>query len=64
MTQMTWQRLLDPSRLHGERSGRDEIGRSPFHKDHDRIVFAGSFRRLGARPRCTRSPTMIISTPA
>jgi dGTPase len=49
MTQMTWQRLLDPSRLHGGRAGRDEIGRSPFHKDHDRIVFAGSFRRLGRK---------------
>ncbi|HSH58031.1 MAG TPA: deoxyguanosinetriphosphate triphosphohydrolase [Halomonas sp.] len=54
MTQMSWERLLDPSRLHdrrGERpgSGRNEIGRSPFHKDHDRIVFAGSFRRLGRK---------------
>ncbi|CAM3577791.1 deoxyguanosinetriphosphate triphosphohydrolase [Halomonas lysinitropha] len=54
MTQMSWERLLDPSRLHdrrGERPGgeRDEIGRSPFHKDHDRIVFAGSFRRLGRK---------------
>ncbi|MBB3184134.1 dGTPase [Halomonas fontilapidosi] len=54
MTQMSWERLLDPRRLHdrrGERpgGGRDEIGRSPFHKDHDRIVFAGSFRRLGRK---------------
>ncbi|MDI5891073.1 deoxyguanosinetriphosphate triphosphohydrolase [Halomonas rhizosphaerae] len=54
MTQMSWERLLDPGRLHdrrGERpgGGRDEIGRSPFHKDHDRIVFAGSFRRLGRK---------------
>lgn len=54
MTQMSWERLLDPSRLHDrreERPGgeRDEIGRSPFHKDHDRIVFAGSFRRLGRK---------------
>ncbi|WP_104203247.1 deoxyguanosinetriphosphate triphosphohydrolase [Billgrantia saliphila] len=50
MTQMHWQHLLDPSRLHGQRtSGRDEIGRSPFHKDHDRIVFSGSFRRLGRK---------------
>lgn len=47
MTQMNWERLLDPTRLHdqrGKRSVGDEIGRSPFHKDHDRIVFAGSFR--------------------
>ncbi|RDB42551.1 deoxyguanosinetriphosphate triphosphohydrolase [Halomonas sp. DQ26W] len=49
MTQMHWQRLLDPSRLYGGRAGRDEIGRSPFHKDHDRIVFSGSFRRLGRK---------------
>lgn len=51
MTQMSWERLLDPSRLHDARAGgaRDEIGRSPFHKDHDRIVFAGSFRRLGRK---------------
>ncbi|TDN96818.1 MULTISPECIES: deoxyguanosinetriphosphate triphosphohydrolase [Halomonas] len=54
MTQMSWERLLDPGRLHdrrGERpgGGREEIGRSPFHKDHDRIVFAGSFRRLGRK---------------
>ncbi|APE30632.1 deoxyguanosinetriphosphate triphosphohydrolase [Halomonas aestuarii] len=54
MTQMSWERLLDPGRLHDRRdarpgNGRGEIGRSPFHKDHDRIVFAGSFRRLGRK---------------
>jgi dGTPase len=54
MTQMSWERLLDPGRLHDKRDSpsggaRDEIGRSPFHKDHDRIVFAGSFRRLGRK---------------
>lgn len=50
MTQMHWERLLDPHRLNDKpRGSRDEIGRSPFHKDHDRIVFAGSFRRLGRK---------------
>lgn len=50
MTQMHWERLLDPQRLNDKpRAARDEIGRSPFHKDHDRIVFAGSFRRLGRK---------------
>ncbi|SDM80326.1 dGTPase [Franzmannia pantelleriensis] len=50
MTQMHWERLLDPSRLNDKpRSVSNEIGRSPFHKDHDRIVFAGSFRRLGRK---------------
>lgn len=50
MTQMQWERLLDPQRLNDKpRASRDEVGRSPFHKDHDRIVFAGSFRRLGRK---------------
>ncbi|WP_447927572.1 MULTISPECIES: deoxyguanosinetriphosphate triphosphohydrolase [unclassified Vreelandella] len=50
MTQMRWEQLLSPRRLHDKRSttGR-EIGRTPFHKDHDRIVFSGSFRRLGRK---------------
>lgn len=50
MTKMHWELLLDPHRLNDKpRAARDEIGRSPFHKDHDRIVFAGSFRRLGRK---------------
>nr|WP_295713256.1 deoxyguanosinetriphosphate triphosphohydrolase [uncultured Halomonas sp.] len=50
MTQMRWEQLLSPRRLHDQRSASNrEIGRSPFHKDHDRIVFSGSFRRLGRK---------------
>lgn len=54
MTQMQWDQLLSPQRLHDKRPGgvreaTHEIGRSPFHKDHDRIVFSGSFRRLGRK---------------
>ncbi|QNI01749.1 deoxyguanosinetriphosphate triphosphohydrolase [Halomonas sp. SH5A2] len=50
MTQMSWEQLLSPKRLHDQRSTSNrEIGRSPFHKDHDRIVFSGSFRRLGRK---------------
>lgn len=50
MTQMRWEQLLSPRRLHDQRStSTREIGRSPFHKDHDRIVFSGSFRRLGRK---------------
>ncbi|WP_192035565.1 deoxyguanosinetriphosphate triphosphohydrolase [Halomonas sp. YLGW01] len=50
MTLMHWERLLDPHRLNDKpRAPREELGRSPFHKDHDRIVFAGSFRRLGRK---------------
>lgn len=49
MTAMQWERLLDPVRLHDARTSRGEAGRSPFHKDYDRIVFSGSFRRLGRK---------------
>lgn len=48
--EMCWEQLLSPQRLHDKRSSTSrEIGRSPFHKDHDRIVFSGSFRRLGRK---------------
>jgi len=49
MTTMQWERLLDPVRLHDARTSRGEAGRTPFHKDYDRIVFSGSFRRLGRK---------------
>lgn len=50
MTTMCWEQLLSPRRLHDERQAvSHEIGRTPFHKDHDRIVFSGSFRRLGRK---------------
>ncbi|WP_106475668.1 deoxyguanosinetriphosphate triphosphohydrolase [Phytohalomonas tamaricis] len=50
MSQMNWAQLLEPVRLNDKPSGTErEIGRSPFHKDYDRIVFAGSFRRLGRK---------------
>ncbi|MGY4879637.1 deoxyguanosinetriphosphate triphosphohydrolase [Vreelandella aquamarina] len=50
MTSMRWEKLLSPQRLHDKRLGNGrEIGRSPFHKDHDRIIFSGSFRRLGRK---------------
>jgi dGTPase len=42
---MNWTRLLQPLRV-GETSSRYEYGRSPFHKDQDRIVFSSAFRRL------------------
>ncbi|ASP40991.1 deoxyguanosinetriphosphate triphosphohydrolase [Bacterioplanes sanyensis] len=44
---MSWQQLLSPQRF-GEPQGRldIELGRSPFHKDYDRIVFSSAFRRL------------------
>jgi len=50
MSVMQWSQLLAPIRIgdpHNDRHG--ELGRTPFHKDHDRIVFSGSFRRLGRK---------------
>jgi dGTPase len=45
MNMMNWTKLLQPLRV-GETSARYEYGRSPFHKDQDRIVFSSAFRRL------------------
>lgn len=50
---MEWQCLLDTTR--DSRSSENQLqhlysskdfGRTPFHKDHDRIVFSSAFRRL------------------
>lgn len=47
---MSWQQLLSATRLKGcSRHALDDVGRSPFHKDHDRVVFSGSFRRMGRK---------------
>lgn len=47
---MNWQQLLTPLRLHERPDEKPpEPGRSPFHKDHDRIIFSGAFRRLGRK---------------
>jgi len=49
---MEWQRLLDTQRDSRSSEHRiqhyedGELGRTPFHKDHDRIVFSSAFRRL------------------
>ena len=44
--QMKWSTLLSAKRF--GLAGRDEATctRTPFHKDHDRVVFSSSFRRL------------------
>lgn len=44
---MNWQQLLSPIRF-GEPQGTlaVELGRSPFHKDYDRVIFSSAFRRL------------------
>ncbi len=46
---MDWHQLLTHERLGKETHAPEEPGRSPFHKDHDRIIFSGAFRRLGRK---------------
>jgi len=46
---MSWQRLLTTKRYGHEHIRPQEIGRSHFHKDHDRIIFSSAFRRLGRK---------------
>lgn len=46
---MDWHTLLNRERLGKPVRGTEELGRSPFHKDHDRIIFSGAFRRLGRK---------------
>jgi dGTPase len=45
---MNWNQLLCAERL-GNRSAKFEEGRSPFHSDHDKIIFSGAFRRLARK---------------
>ncbi|MEH6578820.1 MAG: deoxyguanosinetriphosphate triphosphohydrolase [Amphritea sp.] len=46
---MQWENLLTTKRYGHENITPEEIGRSHFHKDHDRIVFSSAFRRLGRK---------------
>ena len=46
---MDWHTLLNRERLGKAAQSADEIARTPFHKDHDRIIFSGAFRRLGRK---------------
>lgn len=48
MKEMRWLELLSAIRL-GSKKSRNELGRSPFHKDYDRIVFSQSFRQLNRK---------------
>ena len=45
---MNWSQLLCADRL-GNRPTKHEEGRSPFHSDHDKIIFSGAFRRLARK---------------
>lgn len=46
---MQWDKLLTMKRYGHENITPEEIGRSHFHKDHDRIIFSSAFRRLGRK---------------
>lgn len=46
---MDWHTLLTRERLGKVVHSPEELGRSPFHKDHDRVIFSGAFRRLGRK---------------
>jgi len=46
---MAWQQLLTTKRYGHEHISPREIGRSHFHKDHDRIIFSSAFRRLSRK---------------
>ena len=46
---MDWHSLLTRERLGKSVHTTEELGRSPFHKDHDRVIFSGAFRRLGRK---------------
>lgn len=47
--QMQWAQLLTAKRYGHESLIDEEVGRSHFHKDHDRIIFSSAFRRLGRK---------------
>lgn len=46
---MHWQQLLSAERHGHPTLAVQELGRSHFHKDHDRIVFSSAFRRLSGK---------------
>jgi len=48
MERMSWDKLLNNTRL-GGRPPKSELGRSPFHSDHDKVIFSGAFRRLARK---------------
>lgn len=47
--QMQWSNLLTTKRYGHETLTPEEVGRSHFHKDHDRIIFSSAFRRMGRK---------------
>ncbi|MGK0445017.1 MAG: dGTPase [Bermanella sp.] len=43
---MDWNTLLNAKRFGEDESAQLSESRTPFHKDHDRVIFSSSFRRL------------------
>lgn len=43
---MNWSELLTAHRFGESATSEGHFSRTPFHKDHDRVVFSSSFRRL------------------
>lgn len=54
---MQWQQLLRPYRQGLPQPASAEAGRSPFEKDHDKVVFSPSFRRLDSKTQVHPLPT-------
>lgn len=47
---MEWSKLLLlNTKRQGNRDPKQELGRSPFNSDHDKIIFSGAFRRLAKK---------------
>ena len=44
---MTWQGLLADQRFGKPYTEQHHQGRTPFHKDYDRLIFSSAFRRMG-----------------
>ncbi|MFP4134779.1 MAG: deoxyguanosinetriphosphate triphosphohydrolase [Halothece sp.] len=52
---MEWEKLLSKERLDNDEI-KTEKGRNDFHKDYDRIIFSGAFRRLGKKTQVHPMP--------
>lgn len=46
---MDWNKLLSKKRLSHTSDQSEEMSRSEYHKDYDKIVFSSAFRRLGRK---------------
>lgn len=53
---MDWKTLLTPKRLGKTKREDSQPGRTPFHRDYDRLVFSSPFRRL-------KDKTQVFSLP-